>query len=179
MQSAWSESPPPLESSPLFSVEFTFPAQDFQTDWKQCSLLANYIAAYTAYQFQQQERAENIISTIANELLEAVVYLAPPHSDLSIQVAQQESGLQLRSSHLIRTELVAAYTTFLTNLAPGPADQSYLNLLITPKTPAHYFNQLGLMMVSHDFGAQLTRLPLSSPERFCTQLFIPNKEFQT
>jgi hypothetical protein len=78
--------PHPDQASPQFAIELTFPVHEFQQDWKQCSLLANYIAEYTAYQFDQQERAENIISTIANELLEAIVCLAPDESDLFLHL---------------------------------------------------------------------------------------------
>ena len=169
---------PKIASPPLFAIELTFPARDFQSDWKQCSLLANYIAEYTAYQFEQQERAENIISTITNELLEAIVYLAPPQSDLIIRVEQQETGLQLNSSHLVHAELIAPYTEFLEELSPDSADAPYLRLLTAPETPDRYFNQLGLMMLSHDFGARLARIPQSQTDRVCTQLFIPNEEFQ-
>lgn len=167
-----------ISAPPLFTVEFTFPVKDFQSDWKQCSLLANYIAEYTAYQFDQQERAENIVSTIANELLESIVYLAPSYSDLIIRVVQTEDGLQINTSHLIQPELISPYTEFLKDITSDRTDQPYLNLLTTIDMPEHYFNQLGLMMVSHDFGVQIVRLPLSHPERICTRLIIPNKEFQ-
>ncbi len=163
---------------PLFTVELTFPVQSFQSDWKQCSLLANYIAEYAAYQFDQQERAENIVSTIANELLESIVCLAPSHSDLIVRVEQNEAGLHINTSHLIQPELISPYTKFLEVLTSETSDQSYLNLLTTLEMPDYYFNQLGLMMVSHDFGATIVRRPLSHPERICTQLFIPNEEFQ-
>lgn len=161
-----------------FTIEIIFPVHDFQSDWKQCSLLANYIAEYTAYQFEQQERAENIISTITNELLEAIVHLAPAQSDLVICVEQQESGLKLNASHLVHGELVDSYTTFLVELQTGHTDEAYLNLLTTAVTPPHYFNQLGLMMLTHDFGAHISRVPMLQPDRICTQLFITNEEFQ-
>jgi hypothetical protein len=163
---------------PLFTVELTFPVQSFQSDWKQCSLLANYIAEYTAYQFDQQERAENIVSTIANELLEAIVYLAPAQSDLIIHIEQQEDGLQLKTSHLVRENLMPPYVQFLEELESGISDEPYLNLLTVAETTDHYFNQLGLMMVSHDFGARIARMPTMQPDRICTQLFIANEEFQ-
>jgi hypothetical protein len=167
----------PVSEPPLFTVELTFPVHDFQSDWKQCSLLANYIAEYTAYQFEQQERAENIISTITNELLEAIVYLAPAQSDLVIGVKHHETGLQLNTSHLIHAELIDAYTTFLADLKPGSTNEPYLNLLTSADTPRHYFNQLGLMMLSCDFGVHMMRVPMLQTERICTQLFIANEEF--
>lgn len=170
--------PQPDPSTALFAIELTFPVDEFQMDWKQCSLLANYIAEYTAYQFDQQERAENIVSTIANELLEAIVYLAPAQSDLIIHLEQHEDGLQLKASHLVQENLISPYVEFLEELKPGVADEPYLNLLTTSESTEHYFNQLGLMMISHDFGAHIARMPTMQPNRICTQLFISNEEFQ-
>jgi hypothetical protein len=170
--------PQSVSDPPLFAIELTFPVHDFQSDWKQCSLLANYIAEYTSYQFEQQERAENIISTVTNELLEAIVYLAPTQSDIIICVKHHETGLQLNTSHFVHAELIDAYTTFLAELEPNGTDEPYLNLLTNADTPDRYFNQLGLMMLSHDFGAHIVRVPSIQPERICTRLFIPNEEFQ-
>lgn len=163
---------------PPFAIELSFPVQEFQKDWKQCSLLANYIAEYTAYQFEQQERAENIVSTITNELLEAVVTLAPAQSDLIIHLEQQNEGLQIKTSHLVQEDLFSPYVKFLEELEPGIADEPYLNLLTSSDEAEHEFNQLGLMMISHDFGAQIARQPTMQPDRICTQIFIDNKEFK-
>lgn len=172
-------SPPrPDPSTAHFAIELTFPVDEFQRDWKQCSLLANYIAEYTAYQFAQQERAENIVSTITNELLEAIVYLAPAQSNLVIQLEQIEDGLQLKASHLVQETLLPPYVQFLEEIEPGIADELYLKLLTTAEPTDHYFNQLGLMMISHDFGARIARMPTLQPDRICTQLFIANEEFQ-
>ncbi|MCA9933769.1 MAG: hypothetical protein H6662_18435 [Ardenticatenaceae bacterium] len=163
--------------SPLFALKLTFPAQDFQTNWTQCSLLANYMAEYTAYQFTQQERAENIISTVANELLETAVHLATPHSDLTLHLEQHAAGLQLEVSLLPQPDLATAYTAFLQDLADDVGEQAYMQWLTAVTIPPHYFNQLGLMMIAHDFSVRITSVSLAS-ERICTRLFIPNEELQ-
>jgi hypothetical protein len=86
--------------------------------------------------------------------------------------------LQLKTSYLVQTSLLAPYIGFLEELQPGIADDLYLQSLTTPEANEQYFNQLGLMMVSHDFGVRITRLPCMLPDRICTELFIANEEFQ-
>lgn len=165
------------ESELPFMIKLTLPAHNLLNDWKQCSMLANYIAEYVGYQYPQQERAENLISTITNELLEAITSLAPEHSDLTITLQQSAEGLQLDTNHHIHANLASPYLKFLNSLSqPGHEDQ-YLDMLTTEDTPELYFNQLGLLMLTHDFGATFTNCSTEQTDRVCTQLFIANKEF--
>jgi len=161
-------------AAPLFTFGLSFLIADFQSEWKRCNMAANYIAAYAAYQFAQRERAENLISTIANELFETAVKIALPQSDLLIRYTQFENGLRLDSVHSIPGEAAASYLTLLDDLKEGDNDTRYLNLLTSEQAPENCFNQLGLTMIVHDFGAQLTaRL---KGQTIYTQVFIPIKE---
>jgi hypothetical protein len=164
-------------SLPLFAFELTLQARDFQTEWKRCNMLANYIAEYVAYQFAQQERAENLVSTITNELLETVTRLAPAYSDLFIRCTQFEDELELDAKHIIRDEVASPYLAFLENLGNGASDGLYLELLTAEMRPTEYFNQLGLTMLTHDFGAHLTASLDKSTDRIWTRISISTEEF--
>ncbi|MCP4415734.1 MAG: hypothetical protein GY805_03870 [Chloroflexi bacterium] len=161
-----------------FTIKLTLPTKNLLNDWKQCSMLANYIAEYVGYQYPQQERAENLISTITNELLETVVALAPEQSDLTISLQQFNDGLQVNADHGIRSDTVSPYVNFLTALNKSSNKKQYFDLLTTEETPEIDFNQLGLLMLTHDFGASLFNCPQDKPNRICTQLYIADKEFQ-
>jgi hypothetical protein len=159
-----------------FTLDLSFLAADFQQEWRRCSLAANYIAAYAAYQFERRERMENLISTIANEMLETAVRLAPPQSDLQMRCVQLEDGLRLDSSHRIRGEAARPYLALLEQLQDGRQDELYLELLTSEQDPADYFNQLGLTMIAHDFGARLTAQLKEQTDRIYTEVFIPIEE---
>jgi len=165
-------------NEPPFTIKLTLPAKNLLNDWKQCSMLANYIAEYVGYQYPQQERAENLISTITNELLEAITSLAPENSDLVITLQQLAGGLQLDTDHNIRADLSSPYLSFLKSLNQPGNEEQYISMLTTENTPDLYFNQLGLLMLTHDFGASFSNCPTERSDRVCTQLFIANKEFQ-
>ena len=160
----------------VFSFDLSFLIADFQQEWGRCNMAANYIAAYAAYQFPQRERVENLISTVANEMLETAVFLAPFYSDLQIRYTQLEDGLHMNITHDIREEAITPYLALLDMLTGGHSNALYLKLLTDEKEGANYFNQLGLTMISNDFGARLNAKLENKSDRVQTQLFIPIKE---
>ncbi len=141
-------------------------------------MLANYIAEYIAYQYAQRERAENLISTIANEFLEAVVNLAPADSALVIRCAQEKGGLRLNVEHQVHPNLAAPYIDFVKDLCQENNNGQYLDLLTSTRSPDQYFNQLGLTMLAHDFGACLEVIPAEN-NRILTRILIATQEFQS
>lgn len=139
-----------------FTFELTLQVGDFQSEWERCNMLANYLGEYVAYQFAQRERAENLVSTIVNEFLESVIALAPGVSPLHLACTQTEQALQLKTVHQMRLDAVTPYMDFVADLRPGDNQDSYLALLAEATRPELYFNQLGLTMLSHDFGVRLS-----------------------
>ena len=166
----------PVGSPSPFVLEFTLQAEDFKSEWTRCNLLANYIAEYTAYQFTQRERAENLISTIANEMLEAAVTLTQDDSAVSINIKQGEHGLEVHACYKIHSELVTPYQDFI-NMLEKTSQKIYFDLLTQKSLPEQHFNQLGLVMLTHDFGAQITIYPLQDSDQICTKILISNEEF--
>ena len=164
-----------------FTFDLSFLIADFQQEWGRCNMAANYIAAYAAYQFPQHERVENLISTVANEMLETAVFLAPSHSDLQIRYTQLKDGLHIDIAHDIRNDAITPYFALLDVLTGGHNNALYLKLLTDEEESSNNFNQLGLTMISNDFGAHLNaKLKNESGNdhnnRVQTQLFIPIKE---
>lgn len=164
-------------ATPPFTFELTAPALDFQVEWERCNMLANYLAEYVAYQFLQRERAENLISTIVNELLEAVARLSPQDATLTIACVQLAEGLQINIRHTVRADALLPYLTFLNDTANNANDECYLQLLTGEINPKEQFNRLGLMMLAHDFNAHLSGVLEENTNRVYTKVFIPDREF--
>jgi hypothetical protein len=156
-----------------FLFALTIEVDDFHREWSRCSLLANYVGEYIAYQFTQRERAENVISTITNEFLESVIALAPSTSRLSLSYNQTSGNLQLEAKHHVYVGVSRAYLDFLAGLNPEWIRQQYLELLVAGEQPADAFNQLGLMMLTHDFGVHFSVQDIEESGRLKTQLSIP------
>lgn len=159
-------------SSPLLFA-LTLEADDFHHEWSRCNLVANYVGEYIAYQFTQRERAENLISTITNEFLESVIALAPSASLLSLNYIQTPGKLQIDVDHHVHPSTCSAYLNFLSGLTLEQSRQQYLELLTSPEQTADAFNQLGLTMLTHDFGVQFSSQVIEDNGRLKTQLLTP------
>ena len=162
---------------PLFTIDMSLQSQDFHSEWQRCSLLANYIAEYVAYQFTERGRAENIVSTVANELLEAVTYLTPKESSMSISCSQFTDVIRLDLEFPVRSEALGAYMEFMKNYTQAGND--YLELLTGDNIPEEHFNQLGLTMLAHDFNIKIDTHLDDSINSVHSQVFIPIEEFLT
>lgn len=166
------EAPP----EPLFLVTLSLPASDLQADWRRCNMTANYLAAYVAYQFAEREWAENLLSTVANEILEAVAHLSPPAEALDLRCLQRPDALLLEVDHAVRPELAPLYQGFLAELCSRDIAQLYFELLTAAQRPAAPFNQFGLAMVVHDFKAQVATVAHPGTGRLSLQIRLPNQE---
>src|SRR4051812_35768083 len=142
-------------SAPSMDLEITVRVDDLHADWKRVSYIANYFAEYMAYEFPQRERAENLLSTITNEILEAVINLAPDQTILLVQCRHFGSGFVLDVRHHVKAELSSSYVLFVESLQ-SEDDKAYLQMLTSDVQPEAYFNQLGLMMLEYDFDVRLS-----------------------
>jgi len=163
-------------ASAIFSFDLCLQMDDLHQEWERCNMLANYLAAYVSCQFARQERAENLISTIINEFLESLIRLAPEHSDFFLRCTQFEKGLQFSARHRVHRKNRAAYLDFLAEINGQDVEEHYLQLLATEIPSSGHFNQLGLMMLRHDFGVHFT-VEEEDTHYIHTQILIPTREF--
>ncbi len=153
-------------------LEVSVQVDDLHIDWKRVSYIANYVAEYMAYEFPQRERAENLLSTITNEILESVINLAPDQTVLQINCKLVDKKLVLDVTHYVRAEISSSYESFVKNLGEDNSDNAYLEMLISEATPETYFNQLGLMMLGYDFGVRLSLDRETEANQFCTHVNV-------
>jgi len=163
-------------AAPAFAIELSLPAQDLQNQWRRCNMLANYIAEYVAYQFPEREWAENLISTVTNEFLEAIVSLSPAEAAIRLSYLQRAGDLQIEIEHGLRAAAVASYTAFLDQLASSDTDELYFGLLTAPDRPALDFNPFGLVMLVHDFKAHVSAHLAESLPRIQIKVVVPTSE---
>lgn len=163
-------------AAPPFAVELSLRAGDLQADWRRCNMAANYLAAYVAYQFTEREWAENLVSTVANEVLEAVAHLSPPGDALELRCRHRPDDLLIEIEHAVRPELDAPYAGFLAELCARDTGELYFELLTAAARPALAFNQFGLAMVVHDFKARVETARVAGGGRHQLQIRVPNQE---
>lgn len=158
------------------TIDFVLNARDFQVEWSRCSLLANYIAKYMAYQFSRQEWAENMISTVTNDLLESVIKISRDQTNITIQCFQEGNDLILEVGHTIQADAQQSFEDFMELLCSQDIHELYFNLLTDSIRPVVLFNQVGLAMLVHDFKARIAaRVDQDSGETYM-QVCLPTKE---
>lgn len=154
------------------TFELQILAGDLQSQWKRCNMVANYIAEYVSYQFSDREWAENLISSVTNEFLEAVSSLSPADAALTVRCRHRDSDLVIEIEHGLRPDIAPPYAALLNELAHGVSDDRYLARL-TANRPLIGFNQLGLTMIAHDFGVQITGKLNNRRNHASVQLVVP------
>jgi hypothetical protein len=163
-------------AAPLFAIELLVQAQDIQDRWQRCNMLANYIAEYVAYQFSEREWAENLLSTVTNEFLEAIACLSPRRSELTLRCTQFAGNLMIEIKHSLRPNAIEPYLTFLRELAGAAIDDIYFGLLTATERPEVSFNQFGLAMLVHDFHTRIVAQLDDATGQICIQVDVPTKE---
>lgn len=164
-------------SSPLLEFECLLNVGNFQKEWRRCSMLANYIAEYTAYQFARREWAENLISTVVNDFLETVVRLSPPKNEMTLRCIQYPDTLLVEVNQNLTPEMAKPFYDFLQLACAEDVNDLYFQVLTATDRPAPSFNQLGLLMLVHDFGARLAARTHKQGGLISTRVFIPTQEF--
>lgn len=139
-------------------ARLTLPAQDLQLDWRRFNLVANYLAEYAAYHFEQKDRAENLISSVFYELIERLASSSRREARLDIRFTAFANWLlfELRSS--FPAEELARIRELLVELQGGDQEGYYRRLLAADLEAEANRHKLGLAMVAHDYHARLSCL---------------------
>jgi hypothetical protein len=151
------QEPEQLQDGRLLA-RLTLPAHDLQLDWRRFSLVANYLAEYSAYHFEQKDRAENLISSVFYELIERLGSSSRREARLDIRFSAFAGWLlfELRSS--FAAEELAHLRELLVELQDGDREEYYRDLLAADLEAEANRRKLGLAMVAHDYHARLSGL---------------------
>jgi hypothetical protein len=134
-------------------ARLTLPAHDLQLDWRRFSLVANYLAEYSAYHFEQKDRAENLISSVFYELIERLASSSRREARLDIRFA----GWLLFELHSsFPAEELIKLRELLQELQGDDQEAYYRRLLAADLEADANRRKLGLAMVAHDYQARLS-----------------------
>ncbi len=146
---------PPTASARRIALRV--PARDFSRDWRRYNLVANYVAEYASYFFAHKDRAENVISSVLYELLEHMAGISREDSEIALRLLVRDGRLVFeiatsRPDH----ETLGSHQTLVDGLARGDLEGTYQRLLESDAEGEGRQGELGLAMLAHDYGAQLS-----------------------
>jgi hypothetical protein len=145
------------EAKDVRRIAMTLAARDFVSDWRRYNLVANYIAEYVSYFFENRDRAENVISSVFYELLEHMTTISREDARLAARLLTKEDRVvfEISSSHP-RPEALESHRALLSTLGSGDIDALYRDLLESPSEEPRQQGELGLTMLAHDYRAKLS-----------------------
>jgi hypothetical protein len=137
-------------------LQLTVPVKDFTLDWRRYNLISNYIAEYSAYQFEHKDKAENLISSVFYELIEHMVSAAQKEARLEIKFYIIEQWMLFELSSNFSTEELTKITEILNQLLNADIDSFYSSLLEEDLDKPENKAILGLAMLAHDYNTELS-----------------------
>lgn len=139
-------------------MRLILPAHDFSLDWRRYSLVSNYVAEYSAYHFDQKDRAENLISSVLYELVEYLASSSRRESKIDIQFFSVKGWLLFEVAASIPPEEVSILKEALTELQQADLGVYYQELLSSDLEMLSNKKKLGMAMIAHDYHAQISAL---------------------
>jgi len=137
-------------------ARLSLPAADLRLDWRRFGLVANYLAEYSAYHFEQKDRAENLISSVFYELIERLASGCSREASLDIRFTAFAGWLLFELRTRFPSEELARIQELLVELQAEDQEGYYRELLAADLEAEANRRKLGLAMVAHDYRASLS-----------------------
>jgi hypothetical protein len=130
------------------------PVRDFQLDWRRYNLVSNYFAEYSSYLFEQKDRAENLISTVLYELVEAMANYAQRNAHMVIKLVTLPQALLFELNTFSAPEKRESLEETIRLINKEDLNNSYFTLLAADKSEEWNQIHFGLVLIAHDYNAQ-------------------------
>jgi hypothetical protein len=160
-------------------IRLNLPVRDFTLDWRRCNLVANYIAEYVSYYFEQKDRAENLVSSVFYELMEHLVSSARDETAVDIGFSTVGEWLVFEISFFMPSEELGGLEELLGEINTKDIDAYYLEVLETGLEKARPKNAMGMIMIAHDYRARFGALLHEDGEPSVVRAFIRQEEIAT
>ena len=140
-----------MTAAPL--VELTLETDAFARDWSHCDQIANYLGQLVAHDRPDSFLYANLLSTVLNELFEAV--FARHHAHGAVRCTLARNGRHDRVELLIPADAAvrAFYKESVAAAQAGDVAEAYTRALLGKESPA---GLLGMLELAADYGAQLS-----------------------
>ncbi len=139
---------------PLGEVTVRFVPLDLVSEWSRCGQTADYLARYLAYDFDDRERAANVLSTVINELVEnAAKFSTDKAQPAQITVRQFGDRVSISTRNRATVAQAALLRDLTTQVITGDAEALFAERVRHP--PQVGGAGIGLIVLRKDYGAAL------------------------
>jgi hypothetical protein len=144
-----------ITSLPKATMEFR--PLNLISKWQRCSLTANFISTLHSKEPKPQDKLNNIVSTILNELLESAIrYSADKNKTINMGFSSKGSKLYFELTLTCDTLDAFQFQRFYRNyLDKEPTEDTILKLIEADATSEKTSFALGLLSLKHDYNAEI------------------------
>ncbi|MFW5799587.1 MAG: slr1658 superfamily regulator [Spirochaetota bacterium] len=159
-----------------FLLKLEFSVDDFKSMWKRCNLVSNYIAEYSSYNFEPEDKAENLISTVINELIEFITPISEDNTKVDISFKQYKDNILFEIGNVLKSEKIKEYENILENINKKNIEELYFNIISQLETEDNN-KEFGLLMLANDYKGNISS-KLYEKEKAITRVLIENEEIK-
>ena len=158
-----------------FRIKASFSGNDFKKEWSRCNYLSNYIAEYSAYNFDPGDKTENLISTVLNEMIERLSLLTQEDSPISVTLKESGDHIIIDVENMIYPDKFNMYERVIQKINTEEIGKLYLeNITIDPVSEVNEL-EFGFVMLANDFKCRISSR-IQDDGRTTTRIAIKNEE---
>ena len=147
---------------------------DLIVQWRRCSKMADFLAGYFEYHFEDRPVAAQVLSTGLNELIENLAkFSANKQQPVSVEINHYGELLTVTTENEAARPQATALRARLARMATTDPEELFLEQLEHTASSDRAASGLGLINLKKDYGARLAaeiRAVPDDPERFVVTL---------
>jgi len=129
---------------------------DIVAHWRRCGMTADYLAEYLAYNFEDMAAAQNIISTVLNELAEnAVKFSSNKRRPINIRVIHYGEYLQITTTNEASAERASSLASLMEKLESEDVEHLFMRHIEDSAALKRSTSGLGLISLKKDYHADV------------------------
>jgi hypothetical protein len=144
-----------LDKEADLSLDFVVPLE-LISHWKKCSLVADFFANYQSLNFDDQQKAMSVLSTIINELLEnAVKFTCDPNKLVSISLRRYQNEISIETVNITNKENAKKLASFIEKVEDADLEELFFEQIEEAAMSEHDASGVGLISIVKDYNAKL------------------------
>ena len=137
------------------SLDFVFPLE-LVSHWRKCSLASNFLANYDMFKFEHQKKAQVVLSTIINELIEnAVKYNADQNKLVSVSLQKKTTEITIETMNSTTKESTEKLKKFIETLHTKSFEDLFMEAFEKITLSDANESGLGLLTILKDYHGKL------------------------
>ena len=141
---------------PISELSLKLSPLDLVTHWGRCGIVADLMASYFAYNFENAAGAQNDISTALNELVENIgKFSSDPMIAVTASVVHYADFVCITTENVTNAARAAELASIMEELVSQDLDDLFSAQVERTVASSEAISRLGLLMLMKDHKAQL------------------------